>query len=86
MKLVKESVEEILKPKTREEIDLLINNRIKELKNMNVKNAVHALSVEFGYGTLDTAMRLLEHVNIREKNNALEIIYRAYLNWTKKLK
>lgn len=79
-KVVRESLGDILKPKSEEDIEFSVEQRISEFETMDPKEIVDSISDEFYVGHLDVAIFILNNVDPKERSEAIEIVYRDYVD------
>ena len=82
-KLVKENIEDVLKPKSEEDIRDAIDGRIEEFKTMDERDVIESIADEFEIDVLSVAVDLLLNVDVRERNTAIEDVYRNYIEYGK---
>jgi len=80
-KLVKENVDDVLKPKSEDEIYDSIEMRIEEFKTMDEDDMIHTIADEFEIYPLDVAKAIILNTDVRARNEAVADVYRSYIDY-----
>ena len=79
MKLVKESINDILKPKSKDDIEISIDERLQELYEMDPSEMVESIAHEFDLNEFVVACKIIGNVEPSEVYKTIDIFYRDYL-------
>ncbi|NMC59091.1 MAG: hypothetical protein GYA51_06880 [Candidatus Methanofastidiosa archaeon] len=85
MKLVNENIEDVLKPKSEEDLEVAFYNRLWDFERMDPKEIVDSIAEEFGVGTLDVAIHILNNIEHTELHDSIKLVYNDYLRENRKI-
>ena len=85
MKLVNENIEDVLKPKSEEDLEVAFQERLWAFEGMDPKEIVDAIAEEFGVGTLDVAVHILNNIEHTELHDSIKLVYNDYLRVNRKI-
>ncbi len=87
-KLVKEELKNILHPKSEDAIQDSIDERVEKLQGMEIREVIQEIYDQMtsfrhmgGYdvGRLTIATKILMNVEIKERNDAIKIVFKDYM-------
>lgn len=85
MKLVNENIEDLLKPKSEEDLELAFQEKLWDFERMDPKEIVDSIAEEFGVGTLDVAIHILNNIEHTELHDSIKLVYNDYLRENRKI-
>lgn len=82
MNLVAENINDVLKPKSKADVEESMGARIEELQGMDIEEMLEGIVSDFSdYGPIDeheVAKSIIMNVDIQERKYAIALVYRTF--------
>jgi hypothetical protein len=81
MKLVREDLNSVLKPKSEEDIEIAITERLQELYEMDPSEMIESLSDEFNIGERTIASLIIGNIEPDKRYEGIDAAYKQLIEY-----